>query len=304
MPFQPDYEVPAERQAYTFAADPHAEQTGVGVLMLHGFMGSPASSRDMAQHFAQQGLTVHCPLLPGHGHLPYKIQGCRKEDWLAEAEEGWHTLKQTCTQIFIIGHSMGAVEAAYLANKYKEVCGLILMAPLYDVPDWRIKMASFGRFIMPWFYPLKRKDVDREPFIGRVTDYDPTIDGDDPALQEWLVEATRLPMDGIDEMRQMSGLGRKLWPKIHQPVIIFQGGNDPAVYTGNTEKLFQMLSTGDKEMKFFPQAGHEVMRPVEPIHPIVWQKTLAFIKEHSEIGEKKPTPLNAPSLLVKKEDGR
>jgi carboxylesterase len=304
MPFQPDYEVPEERQAYTFTADPAAEQIGVGILMLHGFMGSPASSRDMAQYFAQQGITVHCPLLPGHGHLPYKIQGCRKEDWLAEAEEAWHTLNQTCEQIFIIGHSMGAVKAAYLARKYKEVCGLILMAPLYDVPDWRIKMASFGRYIMPWFYPLKRKDVDRDVFIGRVTDYDSTINPDDPALQEWLVEATRLPMDGIDEMRQMSVMGRKLWPKIHQPVIVFQGGNDPAVYTGNTEKLFQMLSTGDKEMKLFPHAGHEFMRPVEPIHPVVWQKTLAFIKEHSEIGEKKPTPLNAPSLLVKKEDGR
>ncbi|MCZ7669796.1 MAG: lysophospholipase [Chloroflexi bacterium] len=45
----------------------------------------------------------------------------------------------------------------------------------------------------------------------------------------------------------------------------FQGGNDPAVHTDYVEQLFQKLATADKEMKFFPQAGHELMRPEEPI---------------------------------------
>ena len=305
MPFQPEYEVPEERQAYTFKAEPKEGWEGIGILMLHGFMGSPVSSRDMGRFFAEEGITTHCPLLPGHGNLPYKIHGHHKAEWIAEAEEGFHYLKQSCDQIFIIGHSMGAVEGAYLADKYQnEVCGLILLAPLYDVPDWRIKMASFGRYVMPWFYPLKRKEVDRDIFVARVTDFDPTIDVDDPELQDWLVEATRLPMDGIDEMRKMGVYGRKLWPKIHQPVIIFQGGTDPAVHTDFVEKLFQKLATADKEMKFFPQAGHELMRPEEPIHRKVWQKILEFIEDHSEVGERGPTPLNAPSLLVQKEDGR
>jgi carboxylesterase len=301
MPFQPDYEVPAERQAYSFKAKPREGWENVAILMLHGFMGSPVSSRDMGKFLSEKGFTVHCPLLPGHGNLPYMIHGYGKKDWIAEAEEGFHYLKNDYEQIFIIGHSMGAVEAAHLAHKYPmDVCGLILLAPLFDVPDWRIKMASFGRYFMPWFYPLKRKEVDRDIFIARVTDFDPTIDVDDPELEEWLVEATRLPMDAIDEMRKMSAYGRKFWPQIHQPAIIFQGGSDPAVDTAFVEKLFQKLATADKEMKFFPKAGHELMRPVEPIHLKVWQKILAFIEDHAEVGEKKPTPLNAPSLWSQK----
>ena len=81
-------------------------------------------------------------------------------------------------------------------------------------------------------------------------------------------------------------------------------GTDPAVNTVFVEKLFQKLATADKEMKFFPQAGHEIMRPVEPIHKKVWQKTLEFIEDHAELGEKKPTPLKGPSLLTQKEDDR
>ncbi len=287
MPFQPDYEVPEERQPYTFKAKNKEGWEGIAVLMLHGYMGSPVSSRAMGQYFAENGVSIYCPLLPGHGNLPYLIHGYGKKDWLAAAEEAFLSMKEEYDQIFIIGHSMGAVEAAYLADKYKnDVCGLILMAPLYDVPDWRIKMASFGRYVMPWFYPLKRKDVDRDIFIARVTDFDPTIDVTDPELQDWLVEATRLPMDSVDEMRKMGVFGRKFWPKIHQPVIVFQGGSDPAVDTRFVEKLFQKLATSDKEMKFFPEAGHELMKPKESSHTKVWQQTLGFIEDHAEIGGK------------------
>jgi carboxylesterase len=304
MPFQPDYEVPEERQAYTFFGEPREGWDRIGCLMLHGFMGSPVSSRSMALHIASTGITVHCPLLPGHGNLPYEIHGHSHREWLAEVDEAFELLSQHCSQIFLIGHSMGAPLSAYLANKHPDVCGLVLLAPLFNVPDWRINLAAIGRHFMPWIYPLKHEAIDRDIFLGRVTDFDPTIDVNDPQLQDWLVEATRIPVDGTDEMRKMGALGRKLWSRIHQPVIIFQGGHDPAVSPGNTEQLFQKLPTADKEMKFFPQVGHELMRPVEPIHEKVWQKIGEFIEEHAEIGEKKPTVLNAPSLLARKDDSR
>ena len=303
MPFSPPYKVPPARRAYTIPSKAKPGWEKIGCLLLHGFMGSPASTRPMAKYLAAQGIMTHCPLLPGHGNLPHKIhEYADYKGWIAEAEEGLAYLKQHCDQIYIVGHSMGGVLAAYLANKYRDVGGLILLAPLYTMPDWRINLAMIGRYVMPWFYPLKNKQVDRTIFVGRVLDFDPTIDVNDPALQEWLVEATRLSNVAVDEMRKMAFIGRRLWPKIHQPVIVFQGGHDPAVSPKNTEKLFQKLGTADKEMKFFPQVGHELMRPVEPIHKKVWQKIVAFIEEHAEIGAKSPTPLNAPSLLVQPDD--
>jgi esterase/lipase len=300
MPFQPDYEVPEGRQAYIL---PGVERDGwerIAVLMLHGFMGSPASSRPMAEYFAAQGIAVRCPLLPGHGHLPYKIHGSTHTEWIAEAIEAYEKLQQEHDQIFLVGHSMGAVLSAYLATRFKTVVGLILMAPLYEIPDRKLKAAAIGRYFMDFVYPLKYKSLDRKIWLGRILDYDPTIDVEDPELQDWLVEASRVPVDGVAEMSKMAGIGRRLWPQVHQPVLIFQGGHDPAVNPGNTEKLFQALATVDKEMKFFPQVGHELMRPVEPIHRKVWKKTMEFIEDHAEIGEKTSPALNAPSLLVQK----
>lgn len=303
MSFKPNYDVPPERRAYYFVGEPRDGWERIGALMLHGFMGSPASSRDMGQFLAQHGITVRCPLLPGHGNLPYMIDGYSRQDWIAAAEEGLAQLSEECDQIFLIGHSMGAVLSAHLAVQKPDICGLVLLAPLYDVPDWRIKLVAVGRYFLKWFYPLKHDSADRDVFLGRITDFDPTIDVNDPELEQWLVEASRLPLSGVDEMRKMSNLGRKLWPRLRQPVLIFQGGHDPAVSAGNTEKLFQKLRTPDKEMKFFPRVGHELMRPVEPIHRKVWQKILEFVEDHSEFGEKAPTALNSPtSMLSKREE--
>ncbi|MFN2138161.1 MAG: alpha/beta hydrolase [Candidatus Promineifilaceae bacterium] len=299
MPFQPTYDVPDDRQAYAVASAEREGWERIAVLMLHGFMGSPASSRPMAEFLAAHGVTVRCPLLPGHGNLPYQIRGSSHQDWIAEVLEAYDCLQQEHDQVFLVGHSMGAVLSAQLATHAKGVCGLVLIAPLYEIPDRRLKVAAVGRYFLNYVYPLKYKSLDPKIWLGRVLDYNPNIDVEDPALQEWLIEASRIPVDGVAEMSKMAGIGRRLWPQVHQPVLIFQGGQDPAVNPGNTEKLFQSLATVDKEMKFFPQAGHELMRPVEPIHHKVWQKTLEFIEDHAEIGNKVPTALNAPSLLAR-----
>ena len=95
MPFQPTYDVPPERQPYHLEAAAPAGGR-VGVLFLHGFMGSPLSSRGLAEYLAVHGVSVHCPLLPGHGHYPDKLGTADGRAWLAEAEEAFKTSSGMC----------------------------------------------------------------------------------------------------------------------------------------------------------------------------------------------------------------
>ena len=49
-------------------AEPFSAAGGpVGVLVVHGFTGSPGSMRALAEGVAAAGHTVELPLLPGHG---------------------------------------------------------------------------------------------------------------------------------------------------------------------------------------------------------------------------------------------
>lgn len=281
MAFEPPYPVPEARRAYTMIGDQEAQGGNgrIGCLMLHGFMGSPVSSRDMAAYLAEHGITVHCPLLPGHGNLPEKIHAYKLTDWLNEAEEAFYTLQEKADHLFVIGHSMGAVLAAKLAHEHQQIKGIIMLAPLYDLPDKRIKFVRFLRYFKSWFYPLKRKDIDHKPFLSRVTDYDPTIDITDPSLKEWLVTATRISMFATWEMVKTTLLGRTLWPQLTVPTIIFQGERDSVASIDYTQQLYSQLSTSDKQLNLYPNTGHHLMRPTSLVHQRVWQTIYDFIEE-------------------------
>jgi carboxylesterase len=279
MPFSPTYDVPEERRAYTMLAGP------VGCLMLHGFMGSPASSRPLAGYLAERGISVHCPLLPGHGQLPNKMYKIPREAWIAEAEEALTLLQKHCDQIFLMGHSMGTALSAHLAcvganSGESDFAGVIMLAPAYNVPDGRIQLLRVVRYVMPWLYPLKMgslKDLAHE----RLLEFDPSLDFDEPAVQARLPEMSRVPTSAIDEMRKMVDAGRELWPKLDLPAIIFQGGRDIAVSLENTEKLYALLPNEDKQLIVFGDAGHELMRPFEAVHAEVWPAVYEFIRLRS-----------------------
>jgi hypothetical protein len=50
MPYQPNYDVQPGRMPYTFRPAAPADGRQTGVLVLHGFIGSPLSSRPMAEY--------------------------------------------------------------------------------------------------------------------------------------------------------------------------------------------------------------------------------------------------------------
>jgi carboxylesterase len=274
MPFVPSYTVTEERRAYTFLGG------SVGCLILHGFMGSPISSRPLARYLSERGISVHCPLLPGHGEFPDKLQNVSREAWIAESEEGLDYLRQHCDEIFLLGHSMGTILCAHLAVSSRDVRGMVMLAPVFDVPDRRIRLLRFIRYVMPWFYPLKQRNL--VPLVHeRLLDYDPTLDLQDPVVKARLPEMTRVPTSGINEMRKVVDMGRTLWPRLRAPVIVFQGVQDVAVNVEDTKRLFELLSANDKQLRLYEKAGHELMRPFEPVHAQVWSAVLEFVEARS-----------------------
>lgn len=258
--------------------------SSVGVLMLHGFMGSPYSSRPLAEFLHGRGITMHCPLLPGHGHWPDKFHRVSRRAWIAEATEALSTLRQTCDQIFLMGHSMGNVLAANLLPRNPDVRGFILLAPIYDTPDRRLNLVPFIRYLVPWLYPHKSHSM-QKLVRERVLDFDPTFDFDAPNAEAFLRRATRMPTSGLDEMRKIVRLGRTLWPRVTTPALILDGGHDIAVSSGSGAAIFAEMPARDKHHHHFPQAGHELMRPQDPAHPEVWALVWEFIQQRANTPE-------------------
>ena len=101
-----------------------------GVLVLHGFTGSPHSMRPIAEPLANRGYTVELPLLPGHGTAITDLIPMRWEDWSSAAEAAFEDLAARCNRVAVVGLSMGGGLTAWLAERHPEITGIAVVNPL------------------------------------------------------------------------------------------------------------------------------------------------------------------------------
>ncbi|HET9973180.1 MAG TPA: alpha/beta fold hydrolase, partial [Streptosporangiaceae bacterium] len=120
-------------------AEPFEHAGGpVGVLLCHGFTGSPQTLRGWAEYLAGQGLTVSLPRLPGHGTTWQEMARTGSDDWLAEVDTAFGKLASQCEQVFVFGLSMGGCLALRLAEtRGGAVRGLVLVNPSL-APDTKL----------------------------------------------------------------------------------------------------------------------------------------------------------------------
>ncbi len=122
----------------------------IGVLVIHGFGGSPVSVRPWAQSFNNSGYSVSVPRLPGHGTNWQDLNSTAAADWFAVIEKSFTDLKAKTDHVFVAGFSNGGALALRLAQiRGSEIEGLMLLNPI--IHDRRIfmKLLPIIRLFVP-----------------------------------------------------------------------------------------------------------------------------------------------------------
>src|SRR4051794_11003816 len=112
-------------------AEPFEADGGpLGMLLCHGFTGTPQSMRPWAERAAAAGVTVRLPRLPGHGTRWQDLSMTRWEDWYAAVDRAFEDLRERCEAVVVCGLSMGGALALRLAEEHgDDVAGLVLVNP-------------------------------------------------------------------------------------------------------------------------------------------------------------------------------
>ncbi|HET9091288.1 MAG TPA: alpha/beta fold hydrolase, partial [Acidimicrobiales bacterium] len=92
-----------------------------GVLVLHGFTGSPHSVRPLGEALADAGFSVELPLLPGHGTRVEDMLAYRYEHFLEAAEQAYQSLAARSDKVAVAGLSRGGTQAVALAEAHPEI---------------------------------------------------------------------------------------------------------------------------------------------------------------------------------------
>lgn len=187
----------------------HDGSTEIGVLLCHGFTGSPQSMRPWGMHLAAQDFTVRGPLLPGHGTSWQQLNKTRWTDWYGALETAFAELADRCASVFVFGLSMGGTLTLRLAETHGDaIAGLCVVNP--SLTTLR-RDAKFLRIAAP--------------FVGKVAGVGSDIKK--PGVAEVVYGCT--PLRAAVSLSELWAVTRAGLPSIHQPLLLFRSEVDHVV---------------------------------------------------------------------------
>ncbi len=228
----------------------------IGVLLIHGFTGSPASMRPWAEYLSQRGFTVRVPLLPGHGTKPEDLNEVKWEQWLAKAEDELNELYKTCTKVFICGLSMGGAVTLNVASRNSQrLSGIVLVNPM-----------SHLRFVSP----------ELAFAVSRVKKFLKSVGNDikRPGVTEWGYDAN--PTVGVYELLKMLRATRALLPKVTVPMQLFHSVDDHTLPVSNTEIIMKGVGSRVKQRIELTNSYH--VATIDYDAEIIYENSRIFIE--------------------------
>jgi carboxylesterase len=231
----------------------------IGILLVHGFTGSPASMRPWAEYLNQRGYTVKVPLLPGHGTTPHDLNLVKWQEWPAKVESDLQELLRTCRKVFICGLSMGGGTTLNIATRYsKDLAGIILVNPMIHV--------KFVPHQLAWAISRFQKMRDSV--------------GDDikrPGITEYGYDA--LPAVGVYELLKMLHYTRKRLHDVTAPMLLFHSVDDHTLPVTNTEIVMKGVGSRQKQRIELVNSYH--VATLDYDQEVIFENSRLFIESHS-----------------------
>jgi carboxylesterase len=203
----------------------HDGSTDVGVLLCHGFTGSPRSMAPWGDHLAAAGWTTRCPLLPGHGTRWQDMNRTGWPDWYRTVDESLAELAQRCASVFVFGLSMGGTLALRLAERHgSAIAGLVLVNPSVTT---------------------ERRDAPLLSVLSRVVPSMPGISNDikRPGVDEGAYG--RLPLRAAASLNKLWQDVRRDLGRIEQPLLLFRSAVDHVVEPVNARIILDGVRSKD-----------------------------------------------------------
>jgi len=241
-------------------AEPYSHDgSRVGVVLSHGFTGSPRSMRPWAEHLAGAGYTVRLPRLPGHGTTWQELNRTRWQDWYAPVDAAFRELHERCDRVFVGGLSMGGTLVTRLAQEHgPRVAGLVLVNPAYKVDDLRLKALPVLQALVPSVAAIGN-DIKK------------------PGQDEGAYHRT--PLKALySQTRLWADVVRDL-PEVTQPVLLMHSAQDHVVPVSSSELLLARLSSTDVTEIVLHDSYH--VATLDNDAPRIFEESVAFIERLS-----------------------
>ena len=227
----------------------------IGILLIHGFTGSPSEMRLLGDFLNQKQYTAYAPLLAGHGISPEEMARTNKEDWWKSVVEAYHWLTEEkgYKHVIAIGLSMGGILALKLAAEKDLAAVVPLAAPVY-VKDKRIGLARWAKYFKA--YQLKKQN--------------------DQEIEAYLASYDRTPLVCVESLHRLMKEVRGAFPKIKIPALVMQGKRDETVLPESAQYIYDHIGSKNKKIMWYEKTKH--IMTVDQEKDQIFEDILAFLE--------------------------
>jgi carboxylesterase len=238
-----------------------------GVLLVHGFTGTPMSMRPWGDHLSAEGFAVRCPLLPGHGTRWQDCNLVTEEDWTTAVGAALDELAQDVDRVVVAGLSMGGTLAIRLAEQRPDdVAALVLVNPSLLT---------------------QRLDAKLLPLIARLT-------------PSWAPIASDIKKPGVTELaypklptRAVLGL-RRLWTatradlgRVRAPVLLYRSTEDHVVEPASGTALLAGIASTDVTEVLLENSYH--VATLDNDAPTIFEGSVDWIRARTRAADQETT---------------
>lgn len=218
----------------------------LGVLLVHGFLASPAEVRDIGDKLANLGYPVLGVRLKGHGTSPWDLRERSWRDWLGSVRDGFEILSAYAERICIVGFSTGgALGLAFAASTPRTLAGVVAIST-------PIKFRNRNMRFVPLMHGANQ-------LVEWVSNYEGVVPFRPNESEHPHINYRNMPIRGLYELTRMVAQVKKNLPQVKCPVCVIQGTQDRVVDPVSATLVYDRVGTDDKQLHWIESTRHGIL---------------------------------------------
>ncbi len=218
----------------------------LGVVLVHGFLASPAEVHAFGQKLADVGYRVVGVRLKGHGTSPWDLRDRNWRDWLESVEKGRRIMENLTDHYAMVGFSTGGtLSLTTSAERPNGIAGTVAICP-------PIKFRNRNMRFVPFMHGANR-------IVRWLSSYEGVMPFRPNESEHPAINYRNMPLRGLYELTRLAAHSNSLLDAIESPVCVIQSTDDHVVDPKSATIAYENVSSTQKELHWVESARHGIL---------------------------------------------
>ncbi len=219
---------------------------GLGVVLVHGFLASPAELKQLGERIAAAGHPVIGVRLKGHGTSPHDLATRDWKEWLDTVQRGYQIISPFARRVCLVGFSTGGALSLIMAAQHPEnLAGVaVVSAPL--------KFRNKNLVFVPLLHGASK-------LLDIVPATDNRLAFRSNESEHPHINYRHIPIKGIYELRRAVAAMNGVLGDVVCPALIMQGDSDTVVDPHSADLIYRKIGSTDKQLQMTKSDRHGIL---------------------------------------------